>query len=68
MPKFNVMVKLTRTIEASVELEITANDEESAEEKAEERIQAAMEVELMKEFHWFITNEDDSFEYDVTEE
>jgi hypothetical protein len=72
MPKFNVVINLTRTIEASVEMEITAKDEEAAQEKAEKKIQAAIEkapeVELMNKFDWDITSEDDSFDYEVTEE
>ena len=70
MAKFNVMINLTRTIEKSVEIEVTAKDEEAAQAKAEEKIQKVLDTEPEKideKFDWEETSNDDEFEYDVSE-
>ena len=41
MAKYNVMINRTRTIEESVEIEVSAKDEGAAQEKAEKRVDKA---------------------------
>lgn len=74
MPKFNVMVNWTRTIEASFEIEVSAKDEEGAQEKAEAKVEKALErangekgKPLLEQFDWEETSDNDEFEYDTTE-
>jgi hypothetical protein len=74
MPKFNVMVNWTRTSTHSVEIEVSAKTEEAAQEKAEKEI-AKVQKEafdangksIIDSYDWDFTDEEDSFEYEVTE-
>ena len=67
MAKFNVMINRTRTIESSVEIEVSAKDEEAAQEKAEQQITKAMEAGKLDSYEWEETSDEDEFDYDVTE-
>jgi hypothetical protein len=73
MPKYNVMINWTKTIEQSVEIEVSAKDEAAAEEKAQAKIDKA-QAALMKSakamdeaFDWQENNNEDTFEYEVSE-
>lgn len=68
MPRYNVMIKRTRTIESSAEIEISAKDEEAAQERAEKQIQAAfINGDIDERFNWEETSTDDEFEYEASQ-
>ncbi len=69
MPKYNVMVNRTRTIEESVEIEVSAKDEEGAEAKIQERIDKATDADKIdKAFDWeVIISQEDGYEFEVSE-
>ena len=70
MPKYSVMVNRTRTIEMSVEIEVSAKDEQGAQEKVAARIDKAVAAAgkvLDTSFDWEESCDDDMFEYEVTE-
>jgi hypothetical protein len=68
MPKFNVMINWTQTIERSFEIEVSASDEEMAEVKATERAKKIADSDCVKRLSgWEETNVDNQFEYEVSE-
>ena len=68
MPTFSIMVNRTRTIEQSVEIEVSAKDEEAAQIKAEAQVSKAQESgKLEAAFDWEETSDQDDFEYEVSE-
>lgn len=67
---YSVMVTRTRTIVQTVEIEVTAKDEESAEEKITQRVekaQAKSAKNLQNDFDWEDSEDNDEFEYEVSE-
>lgn len=68
MPKFNVMVSRTTTIEQSVEIEVSAKDADAAQDKASSQIEDAMKKDKIDEaFDWQESGNDDEFDYEVEE-
>ena len=69
MPKYSVMVNRTRTIEMSVEIEVSAKDEQGAQEKVAARIDKAVAAagKALDTFDWEESSNDDMFDYEVTE-
>ena len=68
MAKYNVMINRTRTIEESVEIEVSAKDEGAAQEKAEKRVDKAnKDNKEDRVFDWEETSREDSYEYEVSE-
>lgn len=68
MPKFDVMINRTRTIESYVEIEVSAKDEESAITKAEETIAKALEADKLEELDWTENSDEDDFDYEASEQ
>jgi peptidyl-tRNA hydrolase len=69
MPSYSVTVTRTKTIEATHEFEVKAKDEEAAEAKVLAQIEAAQESgKLNEKFDWEEVSEDESFDYQVTED
>ena len=67
MPKYLVMVNQTRTIESSVEIEVSAKDEQGAKEKIAERVNKAQSTGKLDRFDWEESDDDSQFEYEVSE-
>jgi hypothetical protein len=64
MPKYTVQVNRTQTIESSVDIEVSAKDESSAQKKIETRIAKLLEKDNLASLDWE-GSFDDSFEYEV---
>lgn len=61
------IVTVTRTVNSTTEIEVSAKDEAVAQEKAEARIQKAVDAGEVHRFDWDYEDADGSFEYEVNE-